>query len=499
MGATLAPGTVLHGRYIIDAPIQTGHTSALYRGSDALAAAKVVLIRENADTSPEARARFEQEAQALARLEHPSLPVVLDRFEEPSGRQYLVVLGYAEPHLGAVVARRGALAEGEVLPWFDRLLDAVAHLHAQEPPILHGRITPARIVLTADGTPHLTGLLELEEAPDADASKAGLPFQAHEQLAGLADERTDVYGLGATLYALLTGNAPPDAKARAGGAELMPPRQIVKSISAETEAAILRAMALNPDDRFQGPAQMQRALERVGRPGVWSGAAAPDRMPRSRKWYLLPLAGMGVLIMLGAATLWHLARSGEGQRVALAPSPSATAAATATALPPSPAPSATATPMPTATQPATATPSRAPTATPTVATATPAPPTRTPTVRWIAGPKPSATPRWFPPPTLVYPSEGAWLIGGVEFRWSWPCALADDEYFDLQVYRIGMVPKGIAWCKEPYYRTTGLLLGEGQYLWRVQIIRGRAGIVEGVVSDPSPARGFTWRATPASP
>ena len=111
MGAPLASSTVLHGRYTITKLVQVGPSGALYEGSDALAAAKVVIIRETDDPSPEAQARFEGEARMLASFEHPSLPVVLDSFAEPSGRQYLVLLGFEEPNLGQALAGGRAFAE----------------------------------------------------------------------------------------------------------------------------------------------------------------------------------------------------------------------------------------------------------------------------------------------------------------------------------------------------------------------------------------------------
>lgn len=501
MGAPLASGTVLHGRYTVTTLVQAGLDGALYLGSDALAAAKLVVIRENTDLSPEARARFEQEAQLLASLEHPSLPVVLDSFEEPSGRQYLVVLGYTEAHLGEVLAQEGPLAEGEVLAWFGRVVDAIAHLHAQQPPIVHGYVAPAHIVITADGTPHLTGLIELETAEGAGQSEFSHPYLAPEQWAGQVDERSDIYGLGATLYALLTGKAPVDAAARAEGRALAAPRELNSAISPGVEAAILAAMELDPERRPADTDQFWRALtqplfeQTETEQGYWRRLRQPERRrsPRPRR---LLVAGVGVLAVVGVAlAVWRLQPPGRAQ----SPLPAAHAwpEATATASRSTPTTVATAAPTdaPTA-LPETSAPTDAPTDVPTVAPTSPPPPPPPPTqppVQWFPGPSATATPRWFPAPdslTLIYDAEKG---GPVEFRWSWPYELAEDEYFDVQVYRVGTEAKGIAWSKERHYAVTRLLTGEGQYLWRVQVIRGKDGQVEGVVSDPSPEYIFWWQ------
>ncbi len=489
MGDPLASGTMLHGRYTVTEAVQSGPEGALYLGTDTMAAAKVVVIRESSDSSPDAQASFQQEVEILAALEHPSLPVVLDSFVEPSSRSYLVLLGYAEPSLGATLGKKGAFAQAQLLEWFDRVLDAVEHLHAQRPPIVHGRITPERIVVSVDGTPHLTGLVDVEGTEERDG-----PYLAPEQHGGRYDERSDVYGLGATLYTLLTAKVPADAQARAAGSELTPPRQVNKALWPAVEEVILKAMAMSPDQRFQSAAQLRQALAKAGPPAGEHGtrfwAAIRSARPRlGRLPRLLPAVG-GALVVLFvvAAFLSRLAPPSRGQNVMPPPSPAATAA-TATQEPVAAVepPTATATTAPTRAPSATQAPSAAPTVAPSAI-----PPTVAP--RWYAGPTASATPRWLPAPMLGYPGPGATFVGDVEFRWSWPGTLADDEYFDLQVYRIGTQPKGIAWCKEPYYRTTGLLLGEGQYLWRVQIVCGQGGEVRAPASDPSEERMLTWRA-----
>ncbi len=494
MGAPLAPGTVLHGRYTVTMLLRSGPAGALYQGTDVLAAAKILVIYEAADPSPDAQARFEQEARLLSGLEHPSLPVVLDSFAEPSGRQYLVLLGFEEPSLAEALAGGRSFAEGDVLPWFARLVAAVEHLHSQNPSVIHGGISPANIVITADGTPHLMGLVELEVARAPDSAEAGAVFRAPEQDEGWADERTDVYGLGATLYALLTGHAPASAGARAAGKELVPPREFNKGISPHVEAAILKAMALDPAQRLADVAQLWQALTQ---PGLLAGEGdravarprvAKQRPPR-RARALLVGGGGGLALVAAALLAWRLLPLGQAEVVP--PSPTAAQAAARTAVQPLSVPTATMG-VPAA-EPATSVPTPEPATEVAVTQPAPSPTPRPAATRWFAGPSASATPRWFPPPVAMSPAEGAVITGAVEFRWSWPYELAEDEYFDLQVYRYSTEPRGIAWCKEPHYTAQSMLAGKGRYEWRVRVIHGRDGQVEGVVSDPSPTRILDWR------
>ncbi len=130
-------------------------------------------------------------------------------------------------------------------------------------------------------------------------------------------------------------------------------------------------------------------------------------------------------------------------------------------------------------------PTRIPTIVPLTFTPTPAPtlsPTSTPT----------STPLAYPAPVLVSPGNGQWLKVGASFelKWGWEGELAEDEYFDVQVWQKekGEVPHGIAWKKELSYQV--VLSEPGTYYWRVVVIRGKDGQWGADLSPPSEERWF---------
>jgi serine/threonine-protein kinase len=152
------------------------------------------------------------------------------------------------------------LDEELVLKWAEQLCSALDYLHSQNPPILHRDIKPSNIKLTPSGTVKLVdfGLVKVLHSDEERTitvleGRGTLPYTPLEQYAGEAgttDIRSDIYSLGATLYHLLTGQPPPDAKTRfLNPSSLNPPRKINPAISPHVERAILWAMELHPDSR----------------------------------------------------------------------------------------------------------------------------------------------------------------------------------------------------------------------------------------------------------
>lgn len=243
---------------------------SVYRAEDLLLKGRFCAVKEiiphlaqDPKAVEELRKQFYQEASVLARLDHPNLPKVSDYFTE-GDREYLVMDFVPGKDLRTIVNEARAagkfLEEETVLKWAEQLCSALEYLHSQSPPILHRDIKPSNIKLTPAGTVKLVdfGLVKLLHSDEERTitvleGRGTLPYTPLEQYAGepgTTDTRSDIYSLGATLYHLLTGQPPPDAKARFLKPDsLVPPRKINPDISPRVEKAILWALELHPDNR----------------------------------------------------------------------------------------------------------------------------------------------------------------------------------------------------------------------------------------------------------
>ena len=269
----LTTGYVLNNRYRVVKLLGQGGFGAIYRAWD-LNLSNPCAIKHNTETSAQAERQFVREATLLANLNHPHLPRVYDYFFQQGQGQYLV-MDFIEGEdlqekLDKAAAAAGAptpLPDNQVIAWIQQVCDALSYLHHLNPPIIHRDIKPGNIRINPDGKAYLVdfGIAKVYNPHIATtiAAKAVTPgYSPPEQYSGTGtDVRTDIYALGATLYSLLTGAAPPESVFRSTGHEtLRLPRSLNPAITPAVQDVIMKAMEISSTGRFQRIEDFQAAL-----------------------------------------------------------------------------------------------------------------------------------------------------------------------------------------------------------------------------------------------
>ncbi len=262
----LAPGTLLNERYRIVSILGQGGMGAVYRATDENLGISVA-VKENLFLTDEYSRQFQREASILASLRHPTLPRVGDYFQMGDQGQYLIMDFIDGEDLRQRIERVGTLSEQEVVLIGVSICDALTYMHTRTPTVLHRDIKPGNIKITPGGEVLLVdfGLAKVVQGEQATTTgaRAMTPGYSPPEQYGTArtDERTDIYSLGATLYAALTGVIPEDSLARATGkAELTPIRDLMPRINRKLASVIEKALEVDPDDRFQTAADFKLSL-----------------------------------------------------------------------------------------------------------------------------------------------------------------------------------------------------------------------------------------------
>lgn len=263
---TLERGALLHKRYRIVEILGQGGMGSVYRAVDENLGVDVA-VKENLFTTDEYARQFRLEAVILANLRHPNLPRVTDHFVIGDQGQYLVMDYIEGEDLRQRMERMGNITEDEAILIGAAMCDALMYLHTRKPPILHRDIKPGNVKITPDGHIFLVdfGLAKVLHGNQATTTgaRAMTPGYSPPEQYGTArtDPRTDIYSLGATLYAALTGIIPEDGLARAmDNTQLTPLRKRNGKVSKRLAVAIEKAMGIDPADRYQNGEEFKRAL-----------------------------------------------------------------------------------------------------------------------------------------------------------------------------------------------------------------------------------------------
>ena len=262
----LEPGTLLDGRYIVGTLINHGGFGAVYRGIDTSEAARPCAIKETYDVSPAARRQALMQAGILFTVKSKHLPQVYDAFEA-NHRFYLVMQLIEGQTLLQLLRTNGhPCSEQQVIAWLLPIMQVLQELHSRTPAVIHRDIKPGNIILTPDQTAVLVdfGLTKLHD-PDSNTQTiiraVSEGFSPVEQYTGKTGPQSDIYSLAATMYFLLTNKIPPLAINRSIQDGLIAPRSLNPALSPKIERVLLKALAIDPDQRYQSMLEFAQALQ----------------------------------------------------------------------------------------------------------------------------------------------------------------------------------------------------------------------------------------------
>lgn len=255
-------GTVIDGKYEILKEIGRGGMSIVYLSMDKHLnkqwAVKEIKKRGSSKNDEIVVNSLLAEANMMKRLDHPSLPRIVDIID--NGVTIYVVMDYIEGEsLDKILAQSGPQPEELVIGWAKQLCDALGYLHAQKPPIIYRDMKPANVMLKPEGNIKIIDFgiaREYKEQNLSDTTVLGTKgYAPPEQYSGQTDPRSDIFALGMTMHHLLTGVDPRH------GEGYVPVRQWNPELSEGIEAIIDKCVEPAPENRYQSCADLLYDLE----------------------------------------------------------------------------------------------------------------------------------------------------------------------------------------------------------------------------------------------
>ncbi len=255
-------GQLIADRYELKELVGTGGMSSVYRAQDSLLERHVALkvMHEQLLSEGDHVERFRREARLAAQLSHPNIVTVIDRGEQES-RQFIVFEYVEGENLKALIEREAPLPEKAAIELALQIADGLAFAHAHG--LVHRDVKPHNVLLTEDGRAKVTDFgiarsIDVHRGLTQTGTVMGTSeyISPEQARGGNVDACTDIYSLGAVLYELLTGEVPfpGDNFVSIAMRHINEPPPSVRhrrqELSPRVDAAIRRAMAKDPGDRF---------------------------------------------------------------------------------------------------------------------------------------------------------------------------------------------------------------------------------------------------------
>src|SRR5258708_6103491 len=325
----LIPGTIL-GQYEIRSPLGAGGMGEVYRAHDTRLDREVAIkvLPESLTADPDRLRRFEQEARAVAALNHPNILAVY-QMATHDGVSYMV----SELLDGETLRERlrhGPIPLRKAIDYAVQIAHGLAAAHDKG--IVHRDLKPDNLFVTKDGRVKildfgLAKLVQPKDASGAEATLAGVEatiaqgtepgmvmgtvgYMSPEQVRGkVADHRSDTFAFGTILYEMVTGKQtfrkPTSAETMSAILNEDPPSisQVTAATPPGLQRVVHRCLEKNPEQRFQSASDIAVALEALSDSGMAASTGSPAHLGEPASPPGIAMAGATLAVLLGVGAL----------------------------------------------------------------------------------------------------------------------------------------------------------------------------------------------------
>jgi eukaryotic-like serine/threonine-protein kinase len=291
---TLPIGSSISGssrdRYVVEAILGKGGFGTIYLVRDQRVRQNLYALKEVTQPNKRELEHLSFECEILSHIEHPSLPRLHRVFEDTKNNRVYILMDYIEgPNLEQLRQQyfENRIALPRMLGIMAPITEAISFLHHQNPPIVHRDIKPSNIIVPTSNEKAVLVDFGIAKVYEPDATTTAIRhcspgYGAPEQYGIGTTPQTDIYGLGATIYTLLTGRVPVDALQRMvelsekDSDPLVPMDKIVPALPGNITATVHRAMSVRRNARFASVEEFWQALSAGTEWSQSNGASPPS-------------------------------------------------------------------------------------------------------------------------------------------------------------------------------------------------------------------------------